>query len=381
MSDEIVVANINRLVAIGAEAGKAYKNTNNFGLAELKTMAKYLKLPSSKDKATLVESIINKAKASVVGVQTPAAVIGVSGVKFCMPWTISKLVDGTSWADFANQTIPYQDDEGLIARIINTPLERNYVVLAGRQPDYSDYNEKFGRKLNGHSLDLLVQYVWLRVSNLVNQKVSNGQEGYLTQEKFVQCIFYDVLHEVVKSLGTTNRVLAEDTFPLLQLEHDAKYYPEDNHSLKKGVRRIDVSITGRMHENDEGELVETQHAEFRVASFELKVARAGFMNSFYEDIIRQAMLVADNHSARSGVLYGIQTGYVVVTGAVAAVRTVELESVLDVKDLIKLTGNFTVDLPRYIVPLLVLDTCDFDVEFSVRVWRLMPHAMHWLSRS
>jgi hypothetical protein len=60
--DENISSAIDRLVAMGPEAGKAFKNANNFGIEQLRAMARHLKLTSTGSKDYLVDAIINKKK-------------------------------------------------------------------------------------------------------------------------------------------------------------------------------------------------------------------------------------------------------------------------------------------------------------------------------
>jgi hypothetical protein len=56
-----VKKDIDRLIAMGADAAKAHKHEGNFGITELKKMAAYLGLPvANQAKAKLVDAIINK---------------------------------------------------------------------------------------------------------------------------------------------------------------------------------------------------------------------------------------------------------------------------------------------------------------------------------
>jgi len=54
-------AMIAKLVSIGAEAGKAHKNADNFSRQQLQDMAGHLKLPTSGSKPQLVDAIIAKS--------------------------------------------------------------------------------------------------------------------------------------------------------------------------------------------------------------------------------------------------------------------------------------------------------------------------------
>lgn len=374
---------IRKLVNMGHAAGKARKNDNNFGIEELKDMAEHLGLNKSQNKPELVDQIISKQ--SSLDALHPDGNFDV----VTLPWVVSQLDESAckDWTEYVNNCCPCVRDEALLHKIKATPLDCYYIFPDVRSDSlasqYIDPKEKFKRRLKGHSLDFLVQYVWLRTTNLINKKVSDGQEAYLTQEKFVQCIFYDVLHSVLKELKATNCVIAEDVFGLLQLD-TAKYFPAEVRVPKKekGARRIDVSITYTTEEDSEGETVVGFIDTYRLASFELKVANSQCgckdINTFYEDIIRQAMLVSDSRSSRYSVIYGVGTGYVVMTGTSSRVAMVSLPAKMDVEEMVQKTGKFVVDLPRYVVPVLVLDTCNFGLEFAVRVWRVEPDVSTWL---
>lgn len=367
-------AQIRKVVTIGAEAAKARKNDNNFSLEELTRMAKHmgLKSLSGKSKGDLVDLIIGSANDFKVVEDLPPV---------SLPWPVSPLDEENckDWQAFAS-SMCITANEQLKHKITTSPLECYYLFPEARSDSIDahieDPDDRLRRRRYAHSLDLLVQYVWLRATNLINSKITSGQGAYLTQERFVQCIFYDILHTVLKEQDdTTNRVLAEDQFALLQLDN-SKYYPEGERVKKIGVRRIDISIAGDMVQNNVGEYVKNDN--YRKACFELKVVRTGYEPFFYKDIIRQAMLVADCASSRCSE-YGVNNGYVVITGTSSEVYRVSLPSRLDVSTIRGCAGKYNVDLPKYIYPVPVLSTCHTGATFAVRVWRVEPDITMWLT--